>query len=192
MKNDQRVLIPPTGFAKIYAALRHVNIPLELIGNKRLREQLLLSDANPAFTKITPHSPEIKKNGKIGPIKKLYLNPKELSSFGGVKRLSKASGVHLNDVQKWLSQQDVYTLHKPVHYKFQRRKTITYGINELWHSDLIDMQKLSRYNKAYRYILTIIDVMSRYLRAFLIKDKKASIHHRVWGKQALIFSNDVF
>ncbi|GFS93075.1 uncharacterized protein TNCV_532751 [Trichonephila clavipes] len=61
MKNDQRVLTPPTGFAKFYAALRHVNIPLEWIGNKRLREQLLLSDANPAFTKITPHSPEIKK-----------------------------------------------------------------------------------------------------------------------------------
>ncbi|GFY23504.1 uncharacterized protein TNCV_3941961 [Trichonephila clavipes] len=31
MKNDQRVLTPPTGFAKFYAALRHVNIPLEWI-----------------------------------------------------------------------------------------------------------------------------------------------------------------
>ncbi|GFX84894.1 uncharacterized protein TNCV_4997261 [Trichonephila clavipes] len=37
MKNDQRVLTPPTGFTKFYAALRHVNIPLEWIGNKRLR-----------------------------------------------------------------------------------------------------------------------------------------------------------
>ncbi|GFX69195.1 uncharacterized protein TNCV_3563711 [Trichonephila clavipes] len=61
MKNDQRVLTPPTGFAKFYASLRHVNIPMEWIGNKRLREQLLLSDANPAFTKITPSSLEIKK-----------------------------------------------------------------------------------------------------------------------------------
>ncbi|GFU40437.1 chromo domain-containing protein [Trichonephila clavipes] len=31
MKNNQRVLFPPTGFAKFYAALRHVNIPLEWI-----------------------------------------------------------------------------------------------------------------------------------------------------------------
>ncbi|GFY04006.1 uncharacterized protein TNCV_1197841 [Trichonephila clavipes] len=61
MQNDQRVLTPPTGFAKFYAALRHGNISLEWIGNKRLREQLLLSDANPAFTKIAPHSQEIKK-----------------------------------------------------------------------------------------------------------------------------------
>ncbi|GFY18355.1 uncharacterized protein TNCV_2047611 [Trichonephila clavipes] len=61
MKIDPRVLTPPTGFAKFYAALRHVNIPFEWIGNKRLKEQLLLSDANPAFTKITLRSPEIKK-----------------------------------------------------------------------------------------------------------------------------------
>ncbi|GFX90526.1 uncharacterized transposon-derived protein F54H12.3 [Trichonephila clavipes] len=119
---------------------------------------------------------------KLERLRKLYFNPKEPSSFGGVKRLSKASGVHLNDVQKWLSQQDVYTLHKPVRYKFQRRKTIAYGINELWQSDLLGMQKLSRYNKGYRYILTIIDVMSRYLRDFPIKDKKASTIKQVLQK----------
>ncbi|GFR25815.1 hypothetical protein TNCT_365321 [Trichonephila clavata] len=97
MKNDQRVLTP-TGFAKFYTELRHVNIPLEWISNKRLREQLLLSDANPVFTKITPYSPEIKKMAKLDRLRKLYFNPKEPSSFGGVKRLSKASGVHQHDV----------------------------------------------------------------------------------------------
>ncbi|GFX60957.1 uncharacterized protein TNCV_1897171 [Trichonephila clavipes] len=50
----------------------------------------------------------------------------EQGSFGGVERLSNASGLRRRDVQKWLSQQDVYTLHKPVRYKFQRRKTIAY------------------------------------------------------------------
>ncbi|GFY21083.1 uncharacterized transposon-derived protein F54H12.3 [Trichonephila clavipes] len=41
MKNDQRVLTP-TGFAKFYAALRHVNIPLEWIelAHRTLRERL--------------------------------------------------------------------------------------------------------------------------------------------------------
>ncbi|GFY22827.1 uncharacterized transposon-derived protein F54H12.3 [Trichonephila clavipes] len=108
----------------------------------------------------------------------------EPSPFGGVRRLSKASGARRHDVQKWLSQQDVYTLHKPVRYKFQRRKTIAsaYGVNELWQSDLLDMQKLSRHNKGYRYILTIIDVLSRYLRAFPIKDKKAKTIAQVFAK----------
>ncbi|GFW62207.1 uncharacterized transposon-derived protein F54H12.3 [Trichonephila clavipes] len=42
MKNDQRVLTPPTGFAKFYAALRHVNIPLDWIerAHRTLRERL--------------------------------------------------------------------------------------------------------------------------------------------------------
>ncbi|GFT25894.1 putative uncharacterized transposon-derived protein F54H12.3 [Trichonephila clavipes] len=44
------------------------------------------------------------------------------------------------------------------------------------------MQKLSRHNKGYRYILTIIDVLSRYLRAFPIKDKKAKTIPQVFAK----------
>ncbi|GFW16218.1 putative uncharacterized transposon-derived protein F54H12.3 [Trichonephila clavipes] len=44
------------------------------------------------------------------------------------------------------------------------------------------MQNLSRYNKGYRYILTIIDVMSRYLRAFPIKDKKANTITQLFRK----------
>ncbi|GFV33561.1 putative uncharacterized transposon-derived protein F54H12.3 [Trichonephila clavipes] len=44
------------------------------------------------------------------------------------------------------------------------------------------MQKLSRHNKGYRYILTIIDVLSRYLRALPIKDKKAKTIAQVFAK----------
>ncbi|GFQ81655.1 putative uncharacterized transposon-derived protein F54H12.3 [Trichonephila clavata] len=43
------------------------------------------------------------------------------------------------------------------------------------------MQKLSRYNKVSLY-LTIIDVLSRYLRAFPIKDKKAKTIAQVFTK----------
>ncbi|GFT49030.1 chromo domain-containing protein [Trichonephila clavipes] len=106
--------------------------------------------------------------GRRGEIEeKLYYNPKEPASFGGVKRLSDASGLKKTRVRKFLSGEDPYTLHFPVRYKFQRRKTIAYGVNELWQSDLVDLQKISRFNRGYRYLLTIIDAMSRYLRAFL-------------------------
>lgn len=107
-------------------------------------------------------------------LKTVYYNPKAPGSFGGVKRLAGASGVSTSIAKKWLSQQDTYTLHKPIRYKFSRRKTIAYGINELWQSDLVDLQKIAKYNKGYKYLLTIIDVMSRYLRVIPIKDKKAA------------------
>ncbi|GFV91477.1 uncharacterized protein TNCV_2384371 [Trichonephila clavipes] len=118
-------------------------------------------------------------------LKKLYYNPKEPASFGSVKRLSDASGLKKTRVQKFLSGEDpsfFFTLHFPVRYKFQERKTIAYGVNELWQSDLVDLQKISRFNRGYRYLLTIIDVMSRYLRAFPIKDKKAGTIAKVFHK----------
>ncbi|GFV28672.1 integrase catalytic domain-containing protein [Trichonephila clavipes] len=89
------------------------------------------------------------------------------------KTLREASGLKKTRVRKFLSGEDPYTLHFPERYKFQRRKTIAYGVNELWQSDLVDLQKISQFNRGYRYLLTIIDVMSRYLRAFPIKDKKS-------------------
>ncbi|GFX47180.1 uncharacterized protein TNCV_2747561 [Trichonephila clavipes] len=61
MKNDRSVLTPPKGFNKFFTAIHDSNIPLQWIRNKRLREQLLLSDANPAFTKPSPQSPKVTK-----------------------------------------------------------------------------------------------------------------------------------
>ena len=36
------------------------------------------------------------------------------------------------------------------------------GIDKIWATDLIDMQAFSRYNKGIKYLLTIIDVFSKY------------------------------
>ncbi|GBM53631.1 hypothetical protein AVEN_105513-1 [Araneus ventricosus] len=64
-------------------------------------------------------------------LKKLYYDPKEPCSFGGVKRLSEVSGLKKSRVRKFLWGEDSYSLHFPVLYKFQRRKTIAYGRYEL-------------------------------------------------------------
>ena len=36
------------------------------------------------------------------------------------------------------------------------------GIDKIWAADLIDMQTFSKYNKGVKYLLTIIDVFSKY------------------------------
>ncbi|GFY37336.1 uncharacterized protein TNIN_33351 [Trichonephila inaurata madagascariensis] len=100
-KNVPTNVTPTKGFTKCFVALLDSNIPLQWIGNKRLREQLVLSDVNPEFAK----SPSFRKRSKEKLVK-LYLNAKEPSSFGGVKG---ECGVHRHDVQKRLSQQDVFT-----------------------------------------------------------------------------------
>jgi len=42
---------------------------------------------------------------------------------------------------------------------------------EVWECDILDMQSLSKYNDTYRYILSVIDVFSKYVHLVPIKTK---------------------
>lgn len=66
----------------------------------------------------------------------------------------------------------VYPTYKPVRRKFKRRKTIVSGINDQFQADLIDLHALKEYNDGYTFILTTIDVFSKYAWAIPIKSKK--------------------
>jgi hypothetical protein len=46
-----------------------------------------------------------------------------------------------------------------------------YGIDHQWQADLVDLAKLSSYNKGFKYLLTCIDVLSRYAWVVPLKDK---------------------
>ena len=51
---------------------------------------------------------------------------------------------------------------------------IVFNKDEIWSADLIDMQDFSSFNKGFKYILTVIDVFSKYAWAVPIKDKSAA------------------
>ena len=65
-------------------------------------------------------------------------------------------------------------LHKQVTRKFQRRKVYAENVNEIWGCDLTDLQYWKEQNDGYRYILTVIDVLSKYSWAVPLKDKTAA------------------
>mgnify|MGYP003413297546 FL=1 len=92
----------------------------------------------------------------------LYYEAGEPGSFGGVRPLARFSGSPVKAAKNWLITQDTYTLHKPVTKKFPRRKTFAKGIDDLYQADLADMRNLCPYNDGFCYILTCIDVFSRY------------------------------
>lgn len=91
-----------------------------------------------------------------------YYNPEKSASYGGIERLRKASGLKRKAVVDWLSYQDTYTKFKPVKRKFKRRRIIVGHIDAQWEADLVDMRLLSKYNDGINYILTCIDVLSKY------------------------------
>ena len=59
----------------------------------------------------------------------------------------------------------------PVIKKFQRIQMQTHCKDESWSIDLIDRSSLSKYNKNYKFIFTIIDNRTKYAWAIPIKDK---------------------
>ena len=63
-------------------------------------------------------------------------------------------------------------LHKPKRKNFPRRKIIVNHIDEIFVADLVEMQKFAKLNKGYRYLLTCIDIFSKYSWVIPLKDKK--------------------
>lgn len=93
------------------------------------------------------------------------LNPGSFSGLHSFKKNNYAPNAKI-DLQKV----PTYTLHKNVIRKFPRRITKAYGIDHIWQVDLIDLKKLKFENRHYEYLLTCIDVFSRY--AFVVPLKK--------------------
>jgi hypothetical protein len=92
------------------------------------------------------------------------------ASYGGLGKL-KPKGYTKKEVREWLQSQDTYTLHKPTRRRFTRRPVVVYGIDHQWQADLVDLPTLSSYNKGFKYLLTCIDVLSRYIWVVPLKDK---------------------
>ena len=60
----------------------------------------------------------------------------------------------------------------PVVKKFERIKIVPHYKDECWSIDLIDKTSLSKYNKGYKFIFTIIDNYTKYAWAIPIKNKE--------------------
>ena len=70
-----------------------------------------------------------------------YYDHKRVGSYGGVAALRRVVPAE-RDVERWLSTQDAYTLHKPVRRHFKRRCVVVGGPNQQWQADLVDMSRL--------------------------------------------------
>ena len=64
-------------------------------------------------------------------------------------------------------------LHMPARRNYPRRKFQMRGIDDTWQADLVDMQAYSHDNNGYKYLLTIIDVFSKFSWVVPAKSKSA-------------------
>ncbi|GBM32030.1 Putative uncharacterized transposon-derived protein F54H12.3 [Araneus ventricosus] len=103
-----------------------------------------------------------------------YQDPSRVTSFVGVDGLYRAAQgqVPKKVIQKWLQGVNSYTLHKPVRKKVPTNRVIVYAIDQQWQADIVGLISIKKYNKGYRYILTCIDILSKFAWVVLIKRKR--------------------
>lgn len=109
-------------------------------------------------------------------LKKLYYSIKEPGSFSAPAKFYRAvkeknNNISRKQVHDWLNAQDTYTLHRRTRKKFHRNRIIVSSIDNQWQTDLIDIQKIAKYNKGNRYILICIDILSKYAWAEPLQSK---------------------
>ena len=97
----------------------------------------------------------------------IYFNAAHALSYSSVNKLYseaklKYPNVKKSDIMKWLSSKEVYALHKQIRKRFKQNKIRVYGKDDQWQADLVGMNRLTKSNKGFHYILTRIDILSKY------------------------------
>ena len=63
-------------------------------------------------------------------------------------------------------------LHKPIIRKFKKRRLHSSFIDNVWGTDVADMQLISKFNKGFRFLLCVIGIFSKYAWVVPLKDEK--------------------
>ena len=107
-------------------------------------------------------------------LREVYFSP--ITGYGSREQLYKdvkARGVRISrrEVKDWLEHQSVHARFKTPVRKFGRRQTYSPGIGLFAQIDLVDMSSFEDENDGYRWILTTVDVFSRYTICVPIRRK---------------------
>lgn len=125
---------------------------------------------------IQPYIDNVKYTGSV---KKLYATLKQL--YGNIS---------MNDIKKARLLNDNIQVLRQSKQKKYIKPIIVNGVNKVCQIDLIDMQKLSRDNSGARYILTAMDIFSKYADAIPLHDK--TVKNVIEGMNSILERNEVF
>ena len=98
-------------------------------------------------------------------LRDIYYDPS--TGFQSAERLyqkAKDDGLSVSRriVKEWLKTQDTYTRHKPIVRKHKFQRTFVKDLADQIQMDLVDMGKYKNQNKGYYWILTAVEILSRY------------------------------
>ena len=158
-----------------------VKSSLKIIAN--LKSQTIKNVKNTAakiltlLTELFSMSPNTPNKNSLNFLFDYYFDTKSPVAFTSPLALYREAkkrypSLTFSQVKTWLQSKDSYTLHKPVRYNFPRNRVIVTGIDDQWQADLVDISSLARFNRGYKFLLTCIDVFSRFAWVVPLKNKR--------------------
>ena len=84
----------------------------------------------------------------------------------------KNPNILFKDVESWLETQPVCTKYRRIKVKYPCHKVLSRGLRYQYQADLVDYSALKRDNHSFTFLLTIINIFSRFAFAIPIKSKK--------------------
>lgn len=82
--------------------------------------------------------------------------------------------IGLSRIKQWLQNQDVYLMNKTVRRRFKRARVFTGGIKDQYDADLMDVGFHSKENDGVKYLLVVINVFTRYVWVYALKNKTST------------------
>ena len=112
-------------------------------------------------------------------LKEIYFDPKQPTSFSGLRKLYKyvktqRKDISKGDIRKWLSKQSSYSLYRKVIRKFRRPKVMVPSKGYMFDADTTNYVQYSDVNNGYKYFAVFIDVLSDYLYTIPLKSLTSS------------------
>ena len=109
-------------------------------------------------------------------LKDLYSDSKNPAYVSRGKRLQnqvtkEKKGIDKSAIVSYLLQEPIWSLFKPRRNKFPRRKIVKIYPFETLCADLADFQKLSSFNKHFKWLCLSIDLFSNYIICRPVKRK---------------------
>lgn len=89
----------------------------------------------------------------------------------GAEKYARKTGEKLSKVEKELTSNRVYNLNKPIILKYPTKPVIVRDVDEQWQMDILDNQYYKKDNDGYNYLLTVIDIFSKYAWGIPLKTK---------------------
>jgi hypothetical protein len=105
---------------------------------------------------------------------RVYYDPIHPAAFSTLDKLNAAlkhKTKKPEGYKAWLEKQEAYTLHKPVRKRFPKNPYNINNLMDVWECDLVDVLALSKFNDNFKYLLTVIDVFSKFLHIVPLKSK---------------------